>query len=386
MRSAPVVIIGGGPAGVAAALELDRLIGDRLDVPIYLFDTSPNHVYAPRVFDLLRDGARGVYQIPYTEIFEGTRVRFFCEAVTSVDFDLKRITTEKRQVTYGDVVLAVGADVPKHKGSEPWLVHTVQDVTQVKGAVQAIAKQHQSQSRKHYVSIVGGGLRGVEAAFAVTSLLNREHRHHPKSFASTYVTLVQSAPRVAPEMSREVSTALASLLKHVGVSVQTKKRREWNDHTAAQPKKDDSPWHSAVWAIGLSPREVSGTKTLRRGADGRFLVESTLRLHNQKNAWAVGGCASVAEPVTVTAAWRQGIAVARSLVKERENEPAAAYYPAPASFFMPISDKAMVRITHDTVQAGFWIAPWAYLMDFYYLLRLVPVYQAADLVLKRGGM
>jgi hypothetical protein len=62
------------------------------------------------------------------------------------------------------------------------------------------------------------------------------------------------------------------------------------------------------------------------------------------------------------------------------------YQPGNAEFLIPINNRAMVRVTPDTIQAGFWVGWLAWWRDFVYLFRLVPIYEAVDLLLKKGGI
>ncbi len=367
MATSPIVVIGGGAAGVAAALELDKLVGEDLSQPIYLFDESQDHIYMPYVYDVLENGENGAHVIPFEDIFAGTRVRFFQEKVISVDAHISKVTTEKRQLKYADIILATGCEVSGTHKKGSWVVHTLDDVTKIK---QELIKE---RAGKHYITVVGGGVRGVEASLAVQGWVKRHVLPH--KLPKIYQTLIHAGNRLVPELPEKISRELSSLLKSYGISVQLKKHRTWEDHAKVQSEKDGAPTYWAIWATGLHPRLVEKGTRFRLGQTGRLLTDPALRLSGFDHVWGAGSCIDSSESATVAAAWRQGLFVARQIVRNRAEVGIKTYRPIGGQFFIKIGPRHIIRLSARGLEAGFFVNLQAWWSDVSHIVKLVPFHE-----------
>lgn len=363
----PIIIIGGGAAGVAAALELDKLVGEDLSQPIYLFDESSQHIYMPYIYDVLEHGKNRAHIIPFENIFAGTRVRFFHEKVVSIDAQVAKITTEKRQLKYADLIIANGCEVRGTHRKDSWLVHTLDDVSKVKAGILP------DRDTKHYIAVVGGGARGVETTLALQGWISRHvsRRNLPK----IYQTLIHAGDRLVPELPKKVSRDVLALIKSYGVAIQLNKQWVWEDHARVQAKKDGAPTHSAVWATGLVPRLLARGTQFRHGRTGRLLTDPALRLSGFNHIWGAGSCIESSESATVSAAWRQGVFVARQIVRDRAKVGIKTYRPIGGQFFIKIGPRHIIRLSARGLEAGFFVNLQAWWSDVSHVVKLVPFHE-----------
>lgn len=373
----PIAIIGAGPAGCSAALALDRLVGDDVGQPIYLFNESATFSFAPYLFDLFESGDRAARRIAFDDIFAGTRVRFLAERVTAVDAETNHLMTEKRQVKFGDLVVATGAEtVVDNNRSKAWISDSIADMARV---TQELA----DHGGPGYVTIVGGGLRGIDVALAFSGWLWRHVSAAQR--ANVYVTLLHRGARPAPELPVDVSRQLIRLVRSFGVSIQLNKARTWSDHVRVQSAKNGRPAHLAIWATGLSACRLAGAR-FRLGVTDRFAAGPTLSLAGQENIWAAGSCLELAEPATRAAAWRQGQFVARQIARRRAGRPLETYRPTRPAWLIKSGPGQYVGVTERGLNVGFGAGLAALWHDFWFLVRLVPAYEAVALMVPGRGL
>jgi rubredoxin-NAD+ reductase len=318
----PLVIVGTGLAGYNLAKEFRKLDSER---PLLIITQDDGRNYSKPMLstgftknktadELAMNGVEQMREQLKADIRTGV-------AVNAIDRVAKTIQVEGEIIPYGDLVLALGADVfrPPLGGDGIERVYSVNDL-------QDYARFRDVVAGKKKVVIIGGGLIGCEFA-------------NDLSNGGFSVDVVEPVGRVLPSLLPErasdaVANGLASLgVKfHFGHSV----KGVWEDGAGVSVELSNGERIAGdvvLSAIGLRPRTqlalVSGLKVERGIVVDRFLRTS------DANIYALGDAAEVDGKVLLYVL--PLMAAARALAKTLAGEPTQVQYPA-----MPVQVKTPV--------------------------------------------
>jgi rubredoxin-NAD+ reductase len=318
----PLVIVGTGLAGYNLAKEFRKLNAER---PLLLITHDDGRNYSKPMLstgftksktadELAMNAVEQMREQLKADIRTGVRVN-------AIDRVAKTLQVEGEIIAYGDLVLAVGADVfrPALGGDGIEFVYSVNDL-------QDYARFREVIAGKKKVIVIGGGLIGCEFANDLSN----------GGFA---VEVVEPVGRVLPSLlperaSAAVAEGLASLgVKfHFGHSV----KGVWEDGAGVAVELSNGERIAGdvvLSAIGLRPRTSlaldTGLKVERGIVVDRFLRTS------DANIYALGDAAEVDGKVLLYVL--PLMAAARALAKTLAGEPTQVQYPA-----MPVQVKTPV--------------------------------------------
>jgi len=182
-----VLILGGGFAGLAAALELRP---DRYDVT--LVDKNRWFEFLPNIHELL-SGVKTpeLLRLPLDRQLRRAGHKFVRDTVTSIDPDARTVSTQRRRrpIGYDALIVTIGG-VDATRGVDGVVEHalpfkSVAECARIGKRLARLGKRR----KPGQVVIVGGGLEGVEALGEIL----RRHRDRMG------VTLVEARERLLPE-------------------------------------------------------------------------------------------------------------------------------------------------------------------------------------------
>ena len=154
-------------------------------------------------------------------------------------------------------------------------------------------------------TVVGGGSVGVECAFVLQKrLLARSGRG--------VVTIVDAAPHVLGDLAPCREPAHSALESRGICFVLGTRALGVRSEGVVLSSGAVLPSDLVVWATGGAPPRMIAESGLPHDADGRLLVDATLRARSGAPIWAAGDCASI-EPPAVVDPRRHGEILAREI-------------------------------------------------------------------------
>ena len=232
-RKPRVVVVGGGFAGINAAMELGKL-----PVDVTVVDRRNHHTFQPLLYQV------ALAVLSPAQIAQPIRSIVRKNANTEVLMDeVMEIDPKERQLKLGSgttlpydyLVLATGA-THSYFGHDDWAKYapglkSVEDATEIRRRVLLafeLAERHMLEHGWHppldFV-IIGGGPTGVELAGAVSDIarlyMKQDFRHIDP--AKARVLLIEGSPRVLATFPEDLSAKALKQLENIGVEVWTNK-------------------------------------------------------------------------------------------------------------------------------------------------------------------
>ncbi|MFL5343711.1 MAG: NAD(P)/FAD-dependent oxidoreductase [Hyalangium sp.] len=348
-RPVRVVIVGGGFAGLYAALGLDRALGYHKGLEIVLIDKK-NYFLFPPLLPSVAAGAIETRQVtyPFRRIFEASNVIFKKEWVRSIDTERKVIHAladvdaasqagASRAVTsetlYDFLVLAPGSETQTFgtRGvvQHAYFMRELGDAAAVRNQIidcfEHAAREDASLRRREMLRfvVVGGGPTGVELASEIRDLCGHILlRRYPEIDPSEVeVVLVQSASDILPSWNPFIVQRASRQLEHLGIRL-LKGRRV----TAVEPSSvtlDDGTrleTRTCVWCAGVKPSALLKASGLPLHGSGRVTIGPDLRVPGYEDVFVLGDAALCERegrplPPLGQVAFQQGSHTARNIVR-----------------------------------------------------------------------
>jgi NADH dehydrogenase len=393
MTTRPIIIIGGGFAGLRAALDLDRRYGHDLTTPIFLIDASPDHIYTPSLYDIVSTRIPRIATIPFESILENTHIRFIQERVVVVDIDAKQVTTERRRLKYEDLVIAIGSLTrpieTKHDETEDILsCQTIEDVLAIRTRIEDCfvrASQHPNAPCHNHFFIAGGGLTGVEFAAGLNQYIKSSAERHGVSAKGVMVTVLEAGDRLVPSLSPKVSRMVQAMLKKEGVTVCLNTKMTWKNYKQLKVDGESLPLKTVIWTVGSKPgRLVSTIKGLRHDEEGRVLVDGSLQAAGAPRVWIAGDAASVINSGLADTAVDHGRHIAKAIEAVRDVQVAPGYHPHEPAVIVTLSSHYGIAASEKRIVDSTLVVWYKRIKTLQYFSSIVPMIYALRIWLGRG--
>jgi NADH:quinone reductase (non-electrogenic) len=343
-----IVIVGGGFAGVTAALELARRCAGLLPVHITLISNQNFFLFTP----MLAEAATGAVETrhilyPIRPLCGAWGVEFGEMHVEAIDLERRRVTVRhhrspiRQQVHYDKLVLALGATpnvaIAPGAAEHALTFKSVGDSIQIRNRVielfEAAALSEDPWVRRRLLTfvVVGAGHAGTELVAALEELARGILLRHYPSIPRDAVRLVLVGSAVLPQTATNLAAYTKEQLLKRGIELETARAASVSADGLHLQDGRLIASRCVIWTAGNQVSPVVAALPLPKSRDGRLKVNGFFEVEGAPAFYALGDNAAQIDshtntPYVATAqvALRQGRALARQIEAEltgRERKP-----------------------------------------------------------------
>jgi NADH:ubiquinone reductase (H+-translocating) len=342
-----VLILGGGFAGMYAALHLEKQLGRRDDVEVTLVSRDNFFLFTPMLHEVAASDLNASAIVislrkllPHLTFVEGDVLGLDLHAKT-VSVSHGGLDGHGHTLSYDYVVLAMGSETnffgkpgPKEHALT---MKTLGDAMLLRNSLidrleEADADCVTTGQRNAIVTfvVVGGGFAGVETAGAINDFIHGALPFYPNiQHANVRVMLVHGGKEVLPELGEDLGAYTRKKLIEHGVEVRTGIHvQDVTPEGVVLPDGTVVPTKTVVWSAGVTPPSLLKSLPCEKER-GRLKVNARMEVPGFPGVWALGDCASVPDltqgnkpcPPTAQHAMRQGLAAARNVCSALKGQP-----------------------------------------------------------------
>ena len=334
-----VVILGGGFAGVTAAINLEKEFRADPTVAFTLVSETNALLFTPMLAEVAASSLEPTHiSTPLRSSLRRTSV--VRSQVSGIDLANRRVQLSDREemLPYDQLVLALGAvsRVPPGNGIAEHALEfkTLADAICIRNHVidafdRADAERDEAKRRALLTFVVaGGGFSGAELAGGLNDFARGMLADYPNLPPEELrIVLVHSRDRILPELGASLADYALERMRARGVTFElnarlsvarlggvTLKRKE------PEPAEFKIATETLVWTAGAVPNPLVQELAIERDKRGAVVVEDTLCVKGNAGVWALGDCAVVPDvktdkpcPPTAQFAIREARTLARNI-------------------------------------------------------------------------
>ncbi|MFF0390258.1 NAD(P)/FAD-dependent oxidoreductase [Kitasatospora sp. NPDC004615] len=273
-----IVVLGAGYAGAFAAGNLARRLNAE-DIEITVVNAAPDFVERMRLHQLA-SGHKVEFR-PLADMFAGTGVRVRVARVTGLDPERRAVAVSDAdgdaELAYDTLLFALGSAVDRH--DVPGVAEHAFDVTGLPSALR-LRDRLAELGAGGTVLVVGEGLTGIETAAEIA-----EAR---PDLAVALAARGELGAWLSPKARRYLRASFARLgitvHEHTGIEAVEPGRALAADGRAV-------PAEVTIWAAGFAVNPLTAASGLELAADGRILVDRSMRSVSHPDVYVAGDSA-----------------------------------------------------------------------------------------------
>jgi NADH dehydrogenase len=336
MKKTRVIILGGGFAGLSAAMFLDKTLARRADAEVTLINRENFILFTPMLHEVAAgDLYPGDIVNPIRRILH--HVKFVQAEVQAIDLSARRVrclggvARLDLEFEFDHLLLTLGSETNFFglPGVSEWAVtmKSMFDAAMLRNRVLALLEeatlQSDSAARRGLLTFVtaGGGFAGAETTGAINDFVREIVRYYPDlSEELVRVVVVHPGDFLLPELGEELGNYAERKLRERKVEVIKGARVASYDGSLVTMTDGKSiPASTLIWTAGVKPSAVIAPLPSQKER-GRLLVNEFLGVPGVAGLWAAGDCAAVPDsktgrfhPPTAQHGLREGLIAAKNI-------------------------------------------------------------------------
>ena len=293
-----VVVIGGGLGGLRVVKALRKS-----EFQVVLIDKNNYHQFPPLIYQVSSAGLEpSNISFPFRRSLQDREDFFFrMGEVLSIDGKEKALQTTFGTVHYDYLVIAAGATTNFfgneniEKNALP--MKTVTEAMKLRNTLlenlekAEVTTDEQELQELMTVVVVGGGPSGVEIAGAMAEMKRVvvPHDYPDLDSKKIQIILVNSGDRLLKSMDEASSARAERDLRSMGVNVMLGKRvTDYRDNVIYMNDGSTIPAATVIWVSGIRACEIASTPEMTKGAGGRIVTDTHLRVKGLDDVFAIG--------------------------------------------------------------------------------------------------
>ena len=296
-----IVILGGGYAGVKAGKTLHKLFKNDDSVEITLIDRKPYHTLMTELHEVAGHRTQpDAIKIDLRKIFAARKVKVVTDSITNVDFEGKKLTSERTTYAFDYLILACGSDsnsfgipgIDEHA----FTLWSYEDAMKIREHVehmfQLAAVEEDEAIKKQLLTfaVVGGGFTGVEMVGELGEA--KDHLSEKYGINKKDVTIynIEATPRILNTLKDEKQINKVEnryrkigveLLKNAALVKATEDGFELKDGRFIKTK-------TLIWGAGIKVSNFIAKLGLDAGRAGRVQVNKYMQSLKYENVFLAG--------------------------------------------------------------------------------------------------
>lgn len=332
-KKVKVLVVGGGFAGVKAALELGKYEG----CEVTLLSDHSHFRYYPGLYQTATGGRRAGARIRLENILQGTPGKFVQGTATKLDRKKKIVTTKDgKKLSYDKLLLALG-NVTNYFGIQglkeySFGIKSTEEAERFKKHLHQQFVENACPDLNYF--IVGGGPTGIELAGALPGYIKRIMKRHGVKDCKLNISLIEAAPHLLPRSSRDVSVAVTKRLRQLGIKLYLGTAVKGQDADSLMFGDKDLPSKTVVWTAGVTNHPFFKENGFRLTERGKVEVNSYLE--TESDIFVMGDNANTLYSGMAQTALHDGRFVARNIIRELKGDQPKEYEPKQPISVIPV--------------------------------------------------
>lgn len=305
-----IVIAGGGYAGLGTALHLNRQMGRSGLIKITLIDLNDKHEQVTRIHEAAAGRVHhGEVYIPFSRLLRGKNIEFKQAKITGFDFEKKVVKTDKGEVPYDKLVVAMGSTtnffgIPGLQENS-FELKTVEDARRIRRHINEMFKKaketNDPEARKALLTFVvgGAGFTGVETAGELADWLPKLCKKYGISEDEVRLINIEAAPSILPGNPECLPEYTHKILEKMGVEVMTNAAAVGATPDYLELKDGIKiPTKTIIWTGGVRGHKIYEEAGLPVNRGGRIEVNEYSEVKGLKDVYAIGDASAHLDPAT----------------------------------------------------------------------------------------